>query len=269
MNHPVNKIPGSEKKQLSGKKILITRSKEKAGEFADLLRSAGAEVLLFPAFRITGPDSWTECDRAIDEINGFGTLAFTSGNAVSYFMQRFPEEKRNILQSKKIFAVGAKTNEAANQFNLNAEVITSDYTGKELGTELIKRVTRDQKILFPHGNKGRFEFLEVLGCAGYRVTDIIVYRNTGPGENEVEKFKSVLQENEIDVYTFFSPSSVKNVVEILSCEIPEKSVIAVIGPTTAKAARESGLKVDIVAPRATAEDLAKAIIDYYDKPGKK
>lgn len=269
MNHLGNKITLTEGKALSGKKVLVTRPKEKAGVFAELLRSAGAEVIEFPAIRITEPASWVEFDNVLNEIDTFGVIAFTSGNAVSYFMQRFPVEKRNILQSKKIFAVGTKTKEAANQFNLKAEVITSGFTGKELGTELIKRVGKGQRILFPHGNKGRFGFLGVLQRAGYRVTDIVVYRNTGPEENEVEKFKSRLQENEIDIYTFFSPSSIKNVLEILPRNIPEKSVIAVIGPTTASAAKKSGLKVDIEAPQATSEDLARAIIAFFDEPRKK
>ena len=269
MNQVRKEISDPVKKHLLGKTVLVTRPAEQAGEFVALLQSAGAGVIEFPAIRIIDPPSWIEYDRALQNIENFTVIVFTSANAVKYFMKRFPEGKIKILHLKKIFAVGTKTKEAINQFNLNAEVITQAFTGEALGLEMMNKIGRDDKVLFPRGNKGRFELLEVLRSSRFEVTDITVYQNTGPDEKDIEKFSMELAGKFIDVYTFFSPSSVRNLLNVLPEGIPDKAAVAVIGPTTATAAREIGLKVHIEAPRSTSEDLAEAIINYFGRRGNK
>ena len=255
--------------QLAGKTILVTRPKEQAVEFVALLQAAGATVVEFPAIRITDPPSWAAYDSVVQKIEDFEVIAFTSSNAVRYFMKRMPEEKNKNLRSKKIFAVGTKTKKVSNQFNLNAEVITSVFRGKELGREIMKQIGKGEKILFPHGNKGRFELTKVLRDSGYDVTDLIVYQNSSPDKNDIDKFRTELSGKFIDVYTFFSPSSIKNFLDVFPEEIPGKAVVAVIGPTTAAAAMKLGLTVHIEAPKSTSEDLAYAIGGYFSGHGNK
>jgi uroporphyrinogen III methyltransferase/synthase len=48
-------------------------------------------------------------------------------------------------------------------------------------------------------------------------------------------------------------------------QVEKLSKIAVIGPTTAEAARDVGLKVDIVARRSTVVGLVEAIAAYFDR----
>ena len=67
---------------LSGRRILVTRSPEQAGEFSDLLRDLGAEVLEVPLIRFEPPDSWEAADRAISRLGRYSLIVFTSANAV-------------------------------------------------------------------------------------------------------------------------------------------------------------------------------------------
>ena len=70
-------------------------------------------------------------------------------------------------------------------------------------------------------------------------------------------------ENKIDIATFFSPSSVRNFLEILGVETVQHALIAVIGPTTAEAVKEAGLEVNIVAKQQTAESLVHGIVEHF------
>lgn len=54
-------------KPLSGRVVLVTRTREQAGAFAELLEAAGARVMLVPTIAIEPPDSWGPLDAALGE----------------------------------------------------------------------------------------------------------------------------------------------------------------------------------------------------------
>ena len=49
---------------MTGRVVLVTRAREQAGAFAELLEAAGARVLLVPTIAIEPPDSWDPLDAA-------------------------------------------------------------------------------------------------------------------------------------------------------------------------------------------------------------
>ncbi|HSR22293.1 MAG TPA: uroporphyrinogen-III synthase, partial [Candidatus Eisenbacteria bacterium] len=53
-------------KPLTGRVVLVTRAREQAGAFAELLEAAGARVLLVPTIAIEPPESWDLLDAALD-----------------------------------------------------------------------------------------------------------------------------------------------------------------------------------------------------------
>jgi uroporphyrinogen III methyltransferase / synthase len=60
---------------------------------------------------------------------------------------------------------------------------------------------------------------------------------------------------------FTSSSTVRNLVGIAG-KPHASTVIAVIGPATAKTAEEHGLRVDVLAPEPSVEVLADALADF-------
>jgi len=76
-----------------------------------------------------------------------------------------------------------------------------------------------------------------------------------------------MREAQVDVISFFSPSSVENMRAELGEEVVsrlgKKAALAAVGPVTSAALRDAGLPVDIVAPLATAESMADAIANYF------
>lgn len=255
---------------LNGKTILVTRPHEHAVEFTEYLHSHGAHVVVFPTIRITEPASWNDCDAAIGRIDSFDTIIFTSANAVDFFLQRYSSLNINSLAGKKIYAVGTKTQEAVAQFGLSADVIGSHFTGKDLAEALKTKIDgnhashRNAAIIFPHGNLGRNELSESLREFGVTIEEVIVYRTIEPDQQDIENARAYIEKNSVDVYTFFSPSSIENLLKIVSREIVARSIVAVIGTTTAHAAQTAGLPVHIIPEQSTAKDLALAIVSYFE-----
>ncbi len=81
-------------KPLAGKKVLITRARNQSIEFASSLKTLGAEVIEFPTIDILPPLSWKGLDQAIQKINAYDWLIFTSVNGVRFFSERLKEKKR-------------------------------------------------------------------------------------------------------------------------------------------------------------------------------
>ena len=84
-----SKLNWFENKPLFGQRIVITRRREQAGNFAARLAELGADVLEVPTIKLTHP---TERDAIIDcllELNSYDWIVFTSANGVTAFFDLF------------------------------------------------------------------------------------------------------------------------------------------------------------------------------------
>ena len=80
---------------LFGRRIVVTRSREQAGELVDMLEERGAEAIQAPTIRIAPPEDVAALDRACADAGAYDWIVFTSANAVDYFMQRVLAERRH------------------------------------------------------------------------------------------------------------------------------------------------------------------------------
>ena len=90
-----------------------------------------------------------------------------------------------------------------------------------------------------------------------------------PAAESLYRARNLLLSDQIDVITFTSSSTVKNLVSALGDGVhPDGRVkIASIGPKTTQTARRAGLKVDIIAGESTIPGLVAAIEEYFRKEG--
>ena len=98
---------------------------------------------------------------------------------------------------------------------------------------------------------------------GANVRRVAAYRNVRP-EGIAAQAIETLQKG-VDVVTFTSSSTVRNLLEILGeqRDLLRGSVTACIGPITAATAVESGLQVDIIADTHNVEGLADALVSHF------
>jgi uroporphyrinogen III methyltransferase/synthase len=256
------------KKTLTGKRILITRAREQSSEFAAGLRGRGAEVVEFPTIEIVPPLRWEDLDRAIEGLDAYDWIIFTSVNGVTFFWQRLNATGKGpgFPTSVKVCAIGPAT---ARQLKKNG--IRVDYTPKEYVAEAIlegfeKMNVRGKRILLARVKKARDILPKGLRAMGATIDVVEAYRTLKPRGGS-KKLKKILTEEKIDVITFTSSSTVNHFIELLgkghSREKLKGITIASIGPVTTRTAREQGLDVHIQPEAYTIPALTEAIVDYF------
>ncbi|MBU0674611.1 MAG: uroporphyrinogen-III C-methyltransferase [Proteobacteria bacterium] len=261
-----------EKKPLLGKRILVTRTREQASELIDLLEEDGAACLEGATIALVPPDSWQELDECLARLNTYDWILFTSINAIQFFFKRLQEKGMDAraLSGSQVGVVGTTTAKILLGYGIKADLLPEEFTGEGLAQAMLEKGVTGKKILIPRALEAREILPKKLQEAGAEVTVAPVYKNIMPeGFDEVRK---ALEDKEIDLISFTSSSTVKNFLELLSIKdesefktLLDGVKVAVIGPITAKTARNGGLTVDIEPEEYTIPAMVRAIQQYYEK----
>lgn len=253
---------------LQGKSVLLTRSAESNASMVKLLESYDARAIILPSIEITDPDLWEEVDRAIINIRQYDGVFFTSKNAVERLLNRIDAingDAKGILQSRAIYAVGEKTEEALEEAGIPVADTPDVYSAEALAESFADQDLTDKYFLFPRSNIGKDIIPTYLREMNAEVDEVVVYNNVSPQQKDLDAVRTALLNQEIDVVTFFSPSAVRNFLQMMGKKCLEQTRVAVIGPSTATAAESLGLSVDVIAKQATAESLVETISEYFEQ----
>jgi uroporphyrinogen III methyltransferase/synthase len=280
-----------EKKPMFGHRILVTREHLEGFE---PLEELGAEILAFPTIEIVPPKNFKELDKAIDAIETYHWLIFTSRNGVRYFLKRFFDKNRDIrdLKGIKICTIGNRTAREIEKYGLRVDLIPEKFRAEGLIEAIIKtqkkkrrskitnqkssprRVVRGDKILkgvrllLPRAEVAREVFPKTLRGLGGEIDVPVVYRTIKP-ESHGKRLRRFLREGKITIATFTSAATFNNFKEIIGEDIENllKGVaIAVIGPVTAKAIEKAGLRVDIIPRESTIDEMVAEIMRWATDP---
>jgi uroporphyrinogen-III synthase len=258
--------PAASPRPLEGKVFLLTRTADQSQPLVELLEDRGAYPLVLPTIAILEPDSWNDCDRAIANLSEYFGVIFTSSNAVKRFLSRIEKirpQAKLALSERHVFAVGEKTRGALRKAKVPAERIPEHQAAEGLAAALAGMDVAGKRFLFPRSNIGREVVPNALRSKDAVVDEIIVYKTVGTQPRNLDVVRQALVNQEIDVVTFFSPSSVQNFVQMVGNDYAENTLVAAIGPTTTKAAQDCGLPVQITARQSTAESLVESLADYF------
>lgn len=253
---------------LWGKRILVTRTREQASELARALAGLGADVIELPSLEIVETAEPGAVASAIDLLrtSGYGWVAFTSANAVRIFLRRLREAgfDTRAFSRARIAALGPGTAAALEREGLRADIVAGEYTGDGLADAFSRLVLRGQRVLLPRAEGAREALVRRLEAAGAVVDELFLYRAAIPNAPDADALAR-LREGGIDIATFASSSSVRNLIEMLGGDsAPLRRVrIAVIGPITADAVRAAGLTVDLMPAEHTIPALVTAITERY------
>jgi uroporphyrinogen III methyltransferase/synthase len=255
------KLRWFDNRPLSGKRVLVTRSRDQASELSELLREQGAAPIEFPVIRISPPESFDELDAAVDRIDTYDWILFTSANAVRTVVDRLRRLGRDVrsLKGPLIGVIGPATEETVFSYGMMVDFMPSRFVAEAVAEEFSD--PEGKRILIPGAKDAREVLPEKLREKGAHV-DFVASYQTVIEESCAPPIKEMLQRGEIDIITFTSSSTVKNFVQLVGREsVPEGVKIACIGPITAQTAEEHGLKPDIVAQDYTIKGLVKALME--------
>jgi len=253
--------------RLAGRRCLVTRATHQGDGLTRALEEHGAEVVNLPLIEITEPASFAALDTAIEHLDDYGLLIFTSANGVDAFFKRFDLLGRDHkeLTNLRICAVGGKTEERLREWGAQADVRPDSATGEKLVAAIAASGDLQRKrALMPASQIARSDVPEGLAKAGVTVDVVEAYRTVAPALSP-EDVQSFLLEAKPDYLLFTSPSTVNNLLALVSAKALGALIpairIACIGPVTAAAVRRLGLKVDVEAADHSSEGLTQALID--------
>jgi uroporphyrinogen-III synthase len=254
---------------LAGKRIVVTRAPQQAGELVRALESWGATVLLLSTVSFAMPEDLKDLDAALSRLPDFDWILFTSQNAVRFLCRRWRELGRDqaALGSlpARIAAVGSATARAAEAEQFRVHYVAQTQTGESLGFELRDSLAK-KKILLPRSDRVDDRLLSALCQAGAYVSEVIAYRTLPPKTIDKEILAQV-RSAQIDAIVFASPSAFNNLAAFIpSAELAglsERMEFATIGSTTTRALNHAGLRVAIESNDSSSAALADAIAKYY------
>ncbi len=258
-----------ETKPLFGKRILITRTREQAGEFSELLRREGAEPIEFPTIEVRPPDSWEEADRAIASIESYDWIIFTSVNGVKYFLERFYHLGRDIrdLKGIRICAIGPRTAERVSALGIRVDLTPEEYRAEGVIESLEREGIKGRRFLLPRALVAREILPEGIRRRGGEIHVVPVYKTVRPEGEEKEEVERLLVEKAIHLVTFTSSSTVKNFADIFGRErigdLLKGIAVGCIGPITAQTARDLGIDVSFMPQEYTIRAFVEETIRYF------
>jgi uroporphyrinogen III methyltransferase/synthase len=260
-----------DERPLFGKRIVVTRSLEQAGELIEMLEERGAEAIPAAAIRIAPPLDAAPLADAAARASEFDWIVFTSGNAVDAFMDRVlaAGDVRD-LKGVRLCTIGPTTATRLSRYGIRVDLTPAEFRAEAVVEAL--KATGDlagQRFLLPRADIARDLLAEELTRAGADVTDIVAYRTipAAPDRAGAPDIYRMLLDRKIDAVTFTSASTVRNFVAMLgedqAVDLLAGTVVAAIGPVTAEAAQRLGIQVAVMPRRYTIPDLVDSLVAHF------
>ncbi len=257
-----------ETKSLFGWRVLVPRTKEQAGALSDRLRAYGAVPEEVPTIAVEPPRTPQQMERAIKGLvtGRYEWVAFTSRNAVKAVRERFEEYglDARAFAGIKVAAVGEQTAADLLAWGIKPDLVPS---GEQSAAGLLEDwppydavFDPIDRVFLPRADIATENLVAGLVERGWEVDDVTAYR-TVRAAPPAAPIREAIKSGGYDAVVFTSSSTVRNLVGIAGKPHPS-TVIACIGPATAKTAEEHGLRVDVLAPSPSVPDLAAALSEY-------
>ena len=256
---------------LFGRRIVVTRAREQARELAEMLEERGAEVIQTPTISIAPPDDTEALERACAGAGEYDWIVFTSTNAVDAFFGRLLQrgDVRD-LKGVRLCAIGPATAQHITRYGLRADLVPDEARADNV-FEVLKAAgpLKGQRFLLPRADIAREGLPDQLRDAGADVNEVVAYRNIlagGPRDAESDIYRMLL-DRRVDAVTFTSASTVRNFARLLgeeqAADLLNTTVVAAIGPVTAEAAQQLGIRTTVMPTTYTIPDLVDALVEHF------
>ena len=260
-----NKINWFEKRPLFGKRIVVTRTREQAGELSKSLRDLGADVIELPTIRIEHPEDKPGFAEGVTHAHEYDWLVFSSPNGVERFFDAFfaTYEDARSLGNPRIAAIGNGTAKKIRDYRFAVDLIPKRFVAEGLIDAFKKESVENLTILWVKAAESREVIGEGLSAMGAIVDECVAYR-TVPESADPTGAKARLAVMGADLITFTSGSTVDHFFA-LGLAWPEGCVAGSIGPVTSESLRQHGRPPAFEAKSHDIPGLTAAIVKYFHK----
>lgn len=251
-------------KPLSGVRIVVTRPIEQTEYLSKKLHELGAITIELPTIKIVAAENNDALDRALKNLNKYDWVVFTSVHGVRFLMKRIADLKiaTSALNQVKLAAIGPATASALERTVKKPEFVPTEYLSWKIADGLVD--LKGKRVLLPRANIASKKLPDLLRKRGALVEEVVAYRTVIPPDLTPSRLNFIF-DGGVDMITFTSPSTVRNLAEVLGSALLKqytKTVkVACIGPVTVEATKELGIHVDVVAEVHTIDALVEVIVD--------
>jgi uroporphyrinogen III methyltransferase/synthase len=255
-----------ENRSLSGKRIVVTRTRKQASVLSNKLRALGAQVVELPTIRIEPPTDLREFAELVQDAHIYDWIVFTSANGVEAFFEIFFKlyDDAREIGGARIAAIGPATAQRVKDFHFHVDLQPEEFVAEVIVKEFRKQGgIENLRILLVRAEKARDVLPKELSALGAIVDEAFAYRTVLETRDTTGARRQLANEG-ADLITFTSSSTVENFLE-LGLPWPKGMQVASIGPITSKTARDHGLKIEIEARRHDIDGLVEAIRDFFSK----
>jgi uroporphyrinogen III methyltransferase / synthase len=253
-----------EGRPLSGKRIVVTRTRAQAGVLTEQLRGLGADLIELPTIRIEPPTDVRAFAELVQDSHAYDWIVFTSVNGVNSFFDLFYKlyDDAREIGAARIAAIGPATAQRIKDFRMHVDLQPEEFVAESLAREFKKQGgVENLRILIARAEKARDLLPKELSALGAIVDEGYAYRTVPETRDDSGARRRLLEEG-ADLITFTSSSTVENFLA-LGLPWPAQMQVASIGPITSKTARDHGLEVAIEARRHDIPGLVEAIRKFF------
>ena len=257
-----------ETKPLFGWRVLVPRTRDQAASMVARLRTYGAHSEEVPTISVEPPRSPLQMDKAIRGLveGRYEWVAFTSVNAVRAVREKFENYglDARAFSGLKVAAVGEVTAQALQSWGIEPDLVPEgEQSAAGLAAEfppyddVLDPINR---VFLPRADIATETLAAGLQQLGWEVEDVTAYRTVRAAPPPAT-VREAIKSGKFDAAVFTSSSTVRNLVGIAGKPHPS-TIIAVIGPATAKTCEEHGLRVDVIAAKPSVVELADALASF-------
>ncbi len=265
---PAAPLAWFETKPLFGWRVLVPRTREQAGSMSRRLLRYGAVAEEVPTIAVEPPRNPRQMEKALRGLveGNYEWIAFTSSNALRAVRRGIEAHglDARALSGLKVAAVGERTAQALRDWGIEPDLVPS---GEQSSHGLLadwppydEDLDPINRVFLPRADIATETLAAGLVELGWEADDVTAYR-TVRAAPPAASIRDAIKTGGFDAVVFTSSSTIRNLVGIAGKPHPA-TVVACIGPQTAKTAEEFGLRVDVLAPTPSVEVLTDALADF-------
>lgn len=253
----------AKKRRVAGMQILLSQPRplsEKSPYF-DLERRHGVKLHFAPFIELQ-PINAKEFRKQKIDINEYTAVIFTSRNAIDHFFRICEETRTTVGQDTKYFCITEAVALYLQKFILYRKrkvFYGADGTNKSL-FDVINKHKINERFLYPCSENQQDSDIENwLRNHDVEYATPFLYRSVSAD------IRDFLLERNYDVICFFTPSSVKSLLD----NVPEyeqgETIIGGFGNNTHMAIEDAGFDLHIKAPLPNSPSMITALDKYFSE----
>ena len=241
------------------KKILVSQPKpssEKSPYF-DIAEKCGVELVFRPFIKVEELTSKEFRQQKVNILD-YTAIVFTSRHAIDHFFMLAKELRVAIPEDMKYFCVTETVSHYIQKYvQYRKRKVFFGSTGKidDLLPHMVKH--KNERYLVPMSDVHNDTVKNLLDSKKLNHTECVMYRTVSNDftPEEVKDF-------DYDMLVCFSPAGVNSLIKNFPNFNQGELAIATFGPSTAKAVKDAGLRLDLEAPSEKYPSMTGALLHY-------